>query len=523
VPSIPLDFWISISEKLPWEGPIKMIYKNTMRELPCADPKVVLFSAISAVAHEVRGDIVGVLGNMAKVCVNLGIIGPTGSGKTTIPTLILSKLGIKRVGSRSSPEGIGRKLSEEGAVVHLCDEVQQIFRGRKKDEYVGALVDLWKSSFTKAPLTMARRSTKKTIDIPSSAKLTIIWTTTEDDIDKVSEVIDTALLRRFLIIKTSAEVDPLTTGEETDWTEVLGVMKFIDSFHWRFYPEIDDMVVKFRDSIIELFEDKPLMKMILSEYGVRIACVLALDRVVSDILKQAQKMFSKTVFVTADGVWNQLVTALQNLLISNQQKLADAFVKAVDDQTPVVYRSESEKFTSDERIIDTSDLIRSDILSRCTSSISTLLSRYVSMSVYQKSPSVDVHAMVDELMSFMERNIWRSPTITSESMNVIDVRVPPEYTVLGMTVTALALVDTSDMVRWFGWDEDWLYFVKKCYELSERFGEFNIRTLARYLSRLNKYSVIKEFLERALDAGYLEITKCEDAKDITKCWFRVVR
>jgi len=63
----------------------------------------------------------------------------------------------------------------------------------------------------------------------------------------------------------------------------------------------------------------------------------------------------------------------------------------------------------------------------------------------------------------------------------------------------------------------------RCYELSERFGESDIRALARYLSRLNKYSIIKEFLERALDAGYLEITKCEDAKDIIKCWFRAVR
>jgi hypothetical protein len=138
------------------------------------------------------------------------------------------------------------------------------------------------------------------------------------------------------------------------------------------------------------------------------------------------------------------------------------------------------------------------------------------MSVHQKPPSVDVNQLID----FMEKWVWRSPTFSSEDMNFIDIYVPQEYVILGITLTALALIDTSDFVRWFGWDEDWLYFVRRCYELTNRFGEFNLRTLSRYLSRIRRYSEIKEYLERALDAGYLTITKCEDAKDVMKCWFR---
>jgi hypothetical protein len=138
------------------------------------------------------------------------------------------------------------------------------------------------------------------------------------------------------------------------------------------------------------------------------------------------------------------------------------------------------------------------------------------MSVHQKPPVVDVHQLID----FIEKWFWRSPTFSSEDMNFIDVYVPQEYIILGITLTALALIDTSDFVRWFGWDEDWLYFVRRCYELTDRLGEFNLRTLSRYLSRIRRYSEIKEYLERALDAGYLAITKCEDAKDVSKCWFR---
>jgi len=522
MPTIPLDVWISISEKLPWEGPIKIIYRNTLKELPCADPKVVLFSTLSAIAHEIDGEVLGVLGNMAKVSINLGVIGPPGSGKTTIPVFILSKLGIKRVGSRSSPEGIGRILSEEGGVVHFCDEVQQIFRGRKKDEYVGALVDLWKSSFIKAPLSMARRSSKKSIDIPSNAKLTVIWTSTEDDLEKISEMIDTALLRRFLILRTEAEVDPLKTGEEVSWDEARACIRFIESFKWRFHPEINDVVLKFRDSIIDLFEDKQLTKMMLSEYGVRISCVLAIDRMISDLLKAVRKALDKAVFITVDGIYGQLLQQINTTLVGLQHTSDHASVEAVEDQTPDLEKNRSEFCSFDEVIFNASVTGRSEVLLKSVETVLSLLLKYLLKYFMKKSGSVDDHVMISELIGFMERSFWRTPKLSSENMNVIDVWVPSEYVALGITLTALALLDTSEFVKWFGWDEDWLYFVRRCYELSRKFGEFNIRTMAMYMRRISRYSLIKEFLERALDAGYLEITKCEDTKEISKCWFRVV-
>jgi hypothetical protein len=533
MPTIPLDVWISISERLPWEGPVKLIYRNTLKELPCADPKVTLFTVLSVVAHEIDGEVLNVLGGLAKVAINLGIIGPPASGKTSIPVHVLSRLGVKRVGSRSSPEGIGRVLSEEGAVVHLCDEVQQVFRGRRKDTYVGDLVDLWKSAFIRAPLTMARRSGRKSIDIPSSAKLTVIWTATEDDLEKVSEVIDTALLRRFLILRTTARVDPLIKGEEGDWDEVKACMKFVSSFKWRFKVEVDDDVRKFRDDVASIIKDFELSKMVLSEYGVRIACVLAIDRVVSDLLKEVRKRLRNSVLVTTDGVYDNLMQVFQEVVIKRFNELinrSSTTPSTTDDKALVsssttdaskplivekVYRGGYE-----EGRIHIADIISSSTgetlgLLKYVEVMAKILLKFVEASVEGRSQGIE------ELINFMEKGVWRSPTFSSENMNFIDVYVPQEYVILGITLTALALIDTSEFVKWFGWDENWLYFVKKCYELGEKFGEFNIRTMAMYMKRIGRYSTIKEYIERALDAGLIEIGKCEDIKNIIRCWFRI--
>jgi hypothetical protein len=312
-----------------------------------------------------------------------------------------------------------------------------------------------------------------------------------------------------------------------------------------------------------MFSDKLMSKVILSEYGVRIACTLAVDRVLSDLLKRARKSVSRNPLSmsSVEGLYHALLTEFQTIALSRQsittnaydasmrgetqssdhrQTITDASVRRVDGGDQLYTETASSTIkgsssgnqkspqelevvsTSEERIIDKSDAsttnILSILLSRYISSISTLLSIYVSMSVHQKPPSVDVNQLID----FMEKWVWRSPTFSSEDMNFIDIYVPQEYTILGITLTALALIDTSEFVRWFGWDEDWLYFVRRCYELTNRLGEFDLRTLSRYLSRIRRYSEIKEYLERALDAGYLAITKCEDAKDVMKCWFRAV-
>jgi len=532
MPTIPLDVWISISEKLPWEGPVKLIYRNTLKELPCADPKVTLFTALSAVAHEVQGEILGVLGNMAKVSINLGIIGPSASGKTSIPSHILEKLHIKRVGSRSSPEGIGRILSEEGAVVHLCDEVQQIFRGRRKDTYVGDLIDLWKSAFIKTSLTMARRSSRKTIDIPSSAKLTVIWTAMEEDLEKVSDLIDTALLRRFLILRTTTVVDPLIKGEEMDWDEVKACMKFINSFKWRFHPEIGGDVRKFRDNVASIIKDFELSKLVLSEYGVRIACVLAIDRVVSDLLKEVRKRLRNSTFATIDSVYDGLMQVFQEVIRkSNELSSRSSTTSSTTDDKALVSPStaDASKPLIVEDVYKRGHEVRgiyvADIISPSTDETLGLL-KYVEVmyKILLKFVETSVEGRsqgIEELINFMERGVWRSPVCASDNMDVIDVYVPQEYTILGITLTALALIDTSEFIKWFGWDENWLYFVRKCYELGEKFGEFNIRTMAMYMKRIGKYSTIKEYIERALDAGLIEISKCEDIKNITKCWFRI--
>jgi hypothetical protein len=422
-------------------------------------------------------------------------------------------------------------LSEEGAVVHLCDEVQQIFRGRRKDTYVGDLIDLWKSAFTKTPpLTMARRSPKKSVDIPSSAKLTVIWTATEDDLERVSEVIDTALLRRFLILRTSVKVDPLTEGKEGDWDEVKACIKFINSFTWRFYPEIDDNVRKFRDEAASMIKDFELSMMMLSEYGIKIACVLAIDRVVSDLLKEVRKRLRNPTFVTIDGVYDNLMQAFQEVVRKFNE---------------LVSRSSTTPSTTDDKTLNNSSTTDAskplivekvyrggyevgriyDIISPSTGGTLGLL-KYVEVmyKILLKFVEASVEGRsqgIEELINFMEKGVWRSPICTSDNMDVIDVYVPPEYTILGITLTALALIDTSEFVKWFGWDEDWLYFVRKCYELSEKFGEFNIRTMAMYMKRIGRYSTIKEYIERALDAGLIEISKCEDIKNITRCWFRI--
>jgi len=132
------------------------IFENVRRELPEADPLLTLFSSFAAFSYSVNGEIPGVGGGMFKLTVNVGVVVPPGTGKTTVVHHVFRKLnstGVVKVNiasSRASVEGLGRLLESGEAVAHICDEVQQILRARR-NQYLSHITDFWKTAFYRIP------------------------------------------------------------------------------------------------------------------------------------------------------------------------------------------------------------------------------------------------------------------------------------------------------------------------------------------------------------------------------------
>ena len=506
-----LDVWLQLTRILPWKGPVVMMMDNTLKELPSAEPKIVLFTSLSAFMHEIDGEIKHYLGGRAKIALNLGLVGPPGTGKSTIAYHIFSKLDNNIIGSRSSPEGLARELADTGKLVHIADEVHQIFKGRKREDYVGALIDLWKTAFIKVPLKFVRRNSSNSIVVPEDAKLTVIWTTTFDDLEKVSDVFDPALIRRFLILTTSKEIEPWDVGQEADWDIPKAMVGVVRENKWVFIPRIDDSMKTLRNRLATLFIDHKIAKIMLSEYAIRIGCALALDRLLASIMLEVGEEI-KTSLNPGDMMKSMIKQRLQQIALNNTNNDGNggSLSSGLSKKSPPLSNGITRVSKVSKEFSNSSENVIQIAWSRLHS-----MSKYVETinSIYNDivegvstSADVAVEILSSKIIDALKYAPWEQPVVHFDpSTSKFVVEVPETYVLFGLFLAALAMIDSMKVVAWLGYDPNWAYFVRRLMELKQRFPLVTLRDLSRYMKRVGKYSVLMDYVRRAMSAGYLDI------------------
>jgi len=528
---VPLDayFWI------PWKGPVVRIYNTTRAELPEASRLQTFLTSLAAVGHFTNAVIEGIGGNIAKTTLYIGVIGVPAAGKTTVPYHVFRKL-VKRglnakiVGTRTSPEGLARVLAETQSAIHIADEVHQLFRGKRRESYVGEVLDLWKTLYYRVPVSFARRSRKRTIDIPEDAKLTVIWTTTYDDFETVTSVIDRALMRRFMVVAVDRIVDPWRRGEvmEEEWDRIAGELMFLSEFEWVVKHSIEPEVVDLRNSIVaELGADPELMQ-ILSEQSIRIATILALDRIVAVL----EKMISRKYVYTSSSppsTRNLLVEWFQQLLISDEltsSQLVDA-VEIVEGGTPgerepgnrVPLRQSGN--ASDDRGEEYQTFNLSKTVEVDVSTLSTICRNVVQSLV--SSMSTELEKFSANLVRLLANYTIPIPRVELNRGNIVTVYVPPHYLVLALGIVATSIVSSSFVRQWIGMDERWAYFLRRLGDFVERgWTVVTMRDLARYMKKFGGYRELLDYVKKAVAVGVLVIEADEEGeRDVSKARFRI--
>jgi len=523
--AVPLDayFWI------PWQGPVVRMYTTVLKELTEASKPLAFMTALAAVGHFIDAEIEGIGGNIAKTTLYVGVIGVPAAGKTTVPYHVFRNLArrglkVKLVGARTSSEGLARVLAETGSVVHIADEVHQMFRGRRRESYVGEVLDLWKTAYYRVPITFARRSKKKTIDIPEDARLTVIWTTTYDDFETVTSVMDRALLRRFAIVTVDRVVDPWSEGDylPMEWEKIAGELMFLNEFRWHVVLNIDDEVRNLRSWIATALKLGGESLQMLSEQSIRIATILALDRVVA-LTEKLAGLDRVDVYRTAPSTSQHLIEWFQQVAM---QKNTDEFNSSISyhiveggvythrgrepgsSSTITPSLEKSEEYTSSKSV----DIDISILSNICRRTIQLLVSK----------PSPEPVQASTYLIHAIKNTYLPVPTVEIERGNEVGVYIPSHYMVLALSIAVLPILASGFVRRWIGVDERWAYFLRRLEEMRRRgMDVVKMRDLARYMKKFRGYRELLDYVKWAVAAGILVIESEGPVDDITSARFRI--
>ena len=532
---IPLDayYWI------PWRGPVVRIYTTTIKELPEASRSLTLLTSLAAVGHFIDAEIEGIGGNIAKTTLYIGVIGRPGAGKTTVPYHVFRNLAkraleVKLVGTRTSSEGLARILAESKSVVHIADEVHQLFRGKKRDTYVGDVLDLWKSLYYRIPMAFARRSKKKTIDVPEDARLTVVWTTTYDDFETVTSALDRALLRRFAIVTVDRTVDPWTPGDylPMEWETIAGELMFLNGFRWHVHIKVEDPVKDFRGWIATRLKLGDESLQMLSEQSIRIATILALDRLVAYTEKLAG-LDSVDVHYTAPSTSQQLIEWFQRVAhrmngenFNSSEAVEPVVIVEGGTGTPGVREtpgfastiSSSQKKSEEYTSLKSVDIDISTLLKVCRRHIELFASNTLKPAASAYISETDIKSFISPLHNM----VLPLPVVEIGRGNEVDVYIPPHYVVLALTITTLPIVASSFVRRWIGFDERWAYFLRRLEELAKQGKDVvTMRMLSQYMRRFKGYRELMDYVRWAVAAGILVVEGNGQVEDYSAVKFRI--
>ncbi len=288
-----LDMWIFATKFLPPKSFIRMSIENIMTELPDADPQLAFLTMCALLGHKINGTIEMGGNNFLKTTLYVGVVGPSGSGKSSTISLALSRLGLRALGTRTSAEGLARVLAEkpEEGVIHFADEVHQMLSN--VSGYLADVIDVWKTLYNRTDYILERRNVANSIVVPGNAKLTVFWTTTEEDLETVLNNVSSAWIRRSFVVPVSKSVSFFKPSRQASWNVVRGMYEAVGEIKFRFV--IDD-----EDGELYRLENEMKKKMLpyvncpsteIGEKAVRLATILAVDQLLATALHRVEKEY----------------------------------------------------------------------------------------------------------------------------------------------------------------------------------------------------------------------------------------
>jgi len=564
-----LDVWIWASKFLPPRSFIRMFMENMLAEYPDSDPQLVFLVGCALLGHKVKGDVKFGGNTSLKTTLYVGAVGASASGKSSVISKALRRLGLRALGTRTSPEGLCRVLAErpEEGAIHFADEVHQMFDNASG--YLLDVVDVWKTLYNKNDYVLERRNIANSIVVPGNAKLTVFWTTTEEDLEWVLNKISSAWIRRSFIVPVRTQIRFFHPSQEVSWKDVKGLYEALSNLKFRFIiddpnHELYQLETEMMRRVIPYLSG--ISNVEIAEKAVRLAAIFALDytlavalakvgreyrvdllgieeiksRVENAIRELAEKGADLTVEYTfMSSVERSICNIFPNLEqcsdgLSEETDFNNSFNNSSTDNQHSFNKSSTRRVNSEAynpleggirawcitRVVE-------KVLNECCMNVERVLNELLNMLSRSNEDTVIRQVLSGELF-----RITANPQILSTALvtiaiayalcapqlpklekdgDVIVVKIPPAIVKTAIMFVLANLLSSLRIKGWLGYDPEWGYFLRRLYEIAERNnGVVTLRHLCMYLKRLGKVEVIRSYLVRAIYAGIVEIVSDEE-------------
>ena len=474
---IPLTFFIPKERK----SFLSISVNNLSKSLPGVDIDYAFICSSLILGHTIASSNPksGFFEDVSGVRTNFYILAnaPPRSYKSAVPTVLFNNLNITTLSIRSSVEGIARTLSEKQEAIIFADEFQDALRSKKKGGYTGDIIDLLKRGYYGTGMILARRSKEKEIEIKPGYALSVIATTTPDDIIVVADVLDSATLRRFLPVAPESKVPflPIRQEAEIKWDLPKAYLKAVKKWTWNF--RLTDDAIKFLTKDVYEIINKiagetgisPNNSWLLNvgEYILKIAAVVAVDYILEAAFNNINDAFYTSPEHLGDIIGQQINSMVDGV--------DDTDGTTVQIHTPNSINKINNINNMNSKLADTLISISESILLKAVDGCCTLSS----------TANYDVN--------FDTINVW---------LNEFLIKLSAAYVFYLYSKAASEIEDV------LGIDPVWMKIHRVIKRAVGEDGEITLRKLSQMVRM--RYTRLKDYLLAMQTAGIIEIEFSEE-------------
>jgi len=468
-------------------SPVNLMFQAIKLDLPDAPENVALFSSLALVGAIADAEAIN-LPAASKSVIYMMVVGPAGSGKTSTITHAVSRLnrlglGIKLT-HRPSREGLAKDLADGELVVHIADEVHEIIKAKKTGEYLSGVIELWKMVYDRKLLKYGRRRKEAEIVVPPDARLIVYATTTYEDFDDVRNVIDSALMRRFVIVTTSNLINMFKESanpieSQFLWQAVAGQLMFLKRFRWKFWICSSERlfdIAKIASVLATGTTDGEVIAHI-QQVSIRLAMILALNDIAGAFFEAAEREFE------------------EDLMLSSPEVVFSRMEATFINKTDSIPGLSSEKFRS------CCSEINEDVVPRLKDLMLSTLGRFIKQ-------EMNYRELIETLGREFE-NLGNSFRIVGRaSDDTVYIVLPMKYLAKGMILATIALVESSNIRTSLGLDPLLAKIVRYMCNIKARGQNIRTREIAMRVGK--KYSVLRDALKTLMVAGIIRVVSCSE-------------
>ena len=476
---IPLDYFISNNRK----SFLSICVNNLSKTLPGLDLNYAFIISSTILGHYISSSHPnsGFFEDVAGVRTNFYVLAnaPPRSYKSACPIVLFNNLGIKTLSLRSSVEGIARVISERNEAIIFADEFQDALRSKRKGGYTGDIIDLLKRGYYGAGMVFARRKKECEIEIKPGYVLSLIATTTPDDIIVVADMLDSATLRRFLPISPESKVPfiPFKSEDIIEWSLAKAYLKAVDKITWKFQltkeaksflnNDVYSILKKVSAETGINLNDTWLLN--VGEYVLKLAAVVAVDYLLELGFDKIDKEFISNPEYLGDIIAQNIVEGVEEADVTTVQKTQSQPITYIDNIDNV-----------ESKITDILLSISESILSKAVEGCRKLIS------------TVNYDSDLDKITVYLNESL---------------VKLSASYVFYLYGKAAKGIEEI------LGVDPKWSRIYMKLKSLAEKNeNKVSLRDLSRYLRM--KYTELKDYLLAMYTAGIIDIHFSSERKDV---------